>query len=261
MARPPLARGRLRGAVHRMPLAFALQRRRLRRAATRGHGESGVIRALRPRAGTLLVALSYDDGPSPANTPNLLELLARHDAHATFFVVGNEVQKHPELARAVVSAGHELGNHSYSHANPLTLDEAGMAEEFERAAASIEQATGGRPRVLRPPYGKRAPELAALNRPLGVSTVLWSIDSGDAAGFSADRVAHEVISNVRSGDVVLMHDGGDPRPTTLAATEVVLEELGRRGYRFLTVSEAIAHASEHGGSSRAHRGDSRVGGT
>jgi peptidoglycan/xylan/chitin deacetylase (PgdA/CDA1 family) len=181
-----------------------------------------------------VVALSFDDGPSPANTPVLLELLARHGALATFFVVGEEVERHPELARELVAAGHELGNHSFSHPNPLALPDQELAGEFARGAEAIELATGRRPEVLRPPYGKRAGDLAAL---CGSRAVLWSIDSGDTAGFTADRVAREVTANVRSGDVVLMHDGGGDRPTTIAATGRILENLGARGYRFVTVSQ------------------------
>ena len=236
LARLRLASGQLRGVAHRSPLVFALNRRRLRRIAGTDSGPVGVVRARPPGDGELVVALSYDDGPSPANTPALLELLERHGARATFFVVGEEVNRHPELARTVFAAGHELGNHSFSHPNPFALPESALLEEFERAADAIERATGRRPTVLRPPYGKRAGELAAL---CSSRTVLWSVDSGDTAGFGADRVGREVIANVHSGDIVLMHDGGDARPATLAATARILEDLGGRGYRFVTVSELL----------------------
>jgi peptidoglycan-N-acetylglucosamine deacetylase len=236
-----LAQARLRSTLHRSSVAFAVNRRRLRWAAA-GGVSSGVIHAVAPKDGALLAALSYDDGPSPANTLRLLELLERYEARATFFVVGAEVEKHPELARAVVDAGHELGNHSFDHANPLTLEEDELRADFNRAAVAIERATGRRPALLRPPYGKRAPELAALHRPDGVATVLWSIDSGDTRGTSVDVVTHEVTENIEAGDVVLMHDGGDARPITLAATERVLEELTVRGYRFVTISELLVAA-------------------
>ena len=213
-----LAEGRLRRVAHRSTIGFALNRARLRRA-TLSHERDAIIRAWPPDNDDLMVALSK----------------------ATFFVLGKEVERYPELARELLARGHELGNHSFSHRNPLTLSEIDLTEEFERAATSIEAATGRRPLTLRPPWGNRAAELARNWSPRGVATVLWAIDSGDTVGFTADRVGREVIANVRSGDVVLMHDGGDERPATLAATARILEKLGGRGYRFVTVSELLAH--------------------
>jgi peptidoglycan/xylan/chitin deacetylase (PgdA/CDA1 family) len=237
LVRVRVASGRLRGIAHRTPPVFALNRRRLRRVADSGAQPAGVVRARTPANGELVVALSYDDGPSPVNTPALIELLARHRARATFFVVGEEVDRNPELARDIVAAGHELGNHSFSHPNLLALTGSALKEDFEHAAESVERAVGRRPTLVRPPYGKRAGDVAEL---CGSTTVLWSVDSGDTAGFAADRVAHEVIAHVRSGDVVLMHDGGDERPATLGATARILEALAGQGYRFVTVSELLA---------------------
>jgi len=197
------------------------------------HGSSGVVRAV-PGGEERVIALSFDDGPSPANTERLLEALARHDARATFFMVGERAVDHPELARAVVAAGHEVGNHSYSHAHPEALEREELALQFDRAADAIEQAAGVRPSLVRPPYGKGAEGLGAAK------VVLWSIDSGDTAGFGADRVAKEIIDHACSGDIVLLHDGGNERPVTIAAVETVLETLSERGFRFVTVSELLS---------------------
>jgi peptidoglycan/xylan/chitin deacetylase (PgdA/CDA1 family) len=223
--------GTLRSLPLSWPFVFALNRRRLRMLAGRS-GVDHVVRAA-PHREERVLALTFDDGPSSANTERLLELLERHDARATFFMVGERVLQAPALARAVVAAGHEVGNHSYSHAHPGALGLEELSLEFDRAADVIERAAGVRPSLVRPPYGKRAEDLDG-------KVVLWSIDSGDTAGFGADRVAGEIVDHARSGDIVLLHDGGDWRPVTIAAVERVLETLSARGFSFVTVSELLS---------------------
>jgi peptidoglycan/xylan/chitin deacetylase (PgdA/CDA1 family) len=229
--------------VRKSRLVFRVNQRRLRSHARRGL-PAGTLRAHR-NGGARLVALSYDDGPSPANTPELLDILAARDAHATFFAVGSQVALHPELAAEVVARGHELGNHTYSHRNPRSLDEQALRAEVERGAAAIAEA-GAPPRLFRPPFGKRTAESAAICAGLGFTSVLWSVDSGDTMGFSAERIAREVVDWVEPGDIVLMHDGGDRRQRTLDATRRILDELGGRGYRFVTVSELLSGPQARG---------------
>jgi peptidoglycan/xylan/chitin deacetylase (PgdA/CDA1 family) len=223
--------------VRKSRLVFRVNQRRLRSEARRGL-PAGTLRA-HANGGARLVALSYDDGPSPANTPELLELFrAAGDAHATFFAVGSQVALHPELAAEVVAGGHELGNHTYSHLNPRSLDEQALRTEVERGAAAIAEAAAP-PRLFRPPFGKRTAESAEICAGLGFTSVLWSVDSGDTMPFSAERIAREVVDRVEPGDIVLMHDGGDRRQRTIDATRRILDELGGRGYRFVTVSELL----------------------
>ena len=221
---------------HRLPFFHELNRIRLRldrRSTARGVVRNG------PAKGTeRTVALSFDDGPSPANTGPVLELLARHDARATFFMVGEQVLEHPALARAVLAAGHEIANHSHTHPDPSLVGAPEWMDEFARAAAAIESVVGVRPRLVRPPFGKRAEELAA-GLAVDSTVVLWSVDSGDTAGFAASRIAHEVVDHVRPGDIVLMHDGGAARPATIEAAAAILEALRRRGYRFVSVSDVL----------------------
>jgi peptidoglycan-N-acetylglucosamine deacetylase len=230
--------------ARRSRVAFRMNQRRLRREARRG---SGALRA--SAAGERLLALSYDDGPSPANTPDLLEILAAAGAHATFFVVGSRVEDHPELAVQIAAAGHELGNHTYSHQNLRSLELPAARGEVGRGAQAIELATGVATALFRPPFGK----LPRGGDDLGVTTVLWSIDSGDTMPFSARRIAREVVGRAEPGDIVLMHDGGDRRQRTLDATKRVLDELGGRGYRFVTVSELLGASASSTGSSHTSR--------
>ncbi len=213
--------------------AFRLNQWRLRIEARRGI-PGAAPRAARDRSGRV-VALSYDDGPSPANTPELLEIFAAAGARATFFVVGSEVARHPELALRVAQSGHELGNHSFSHANPRDLDEDGLRSEVEYGARAIADAAVA-PTLFRPPFGKRPRASAKVCAKLGFTSVLWSVDSGDTMPFSAARIAREVVGRVKPGDIVLMHDGGERRERTLDATRQILRELKERGYEFVTVS-------------------------
>ena len=232
--------GDLLALARRSPPAFALNQRRVRLEARRGAPRWALRAARGPR--DRAIALSYDDGPSPANTPELLEILASAGARATFFVLGSEVDAHPELAARIVAAGHELGNHSFTHVHARRLDASGLRGELERASGAI-AAVAPPTRLFRPPFGKLPRRGARVCEELGLTTVLWSVDSGDTMRFSAARIAREVVARVEPGDIVLMHDGGDRRPRTLEATRVVLEQLARRGYSFVTVSELLAGAT------------------
>jgi peptidoglycan-N-acetylglucosamine deacetylase len=220
-------------------LGFAYQQRRLRRAARAGHG-GALVRAGSRLGGRRWIALTYDDGPSTANTPVLLDILAQHDARATFFMLGSNAADNPELARRVVAAGHEVGNHFFSHRDPLSLSADELHREFLEGAEAIERAAGVRPVLVRPPHGRRAADLVELAERAECATVLWSLDSGDTVFFDASRVAREVVDRARPGDIVLMHDGAAARPATTASTSVILDELGRQGYAFVTVSELLA---------------------
>lgn len=185
------------------------------------------------------MALTFDDGPSPANTRELLELLAHHGARATFFMVGETVEQHPELVRAVADHGHEIGNHGYTHPRSADqLSQERVHEKLERASAAIQAVSDLRPTVARPPFGKDVTRFSDAARALGMTTVLWSIDSGDTCGYSADRIAR-FAGRARRGDIVLFHDGGARRLNTLQATAATLVELERRGLRAGTVSDLL----------------------
>lgn len=235
-----LALARARGSAHNSAAAFNANQLRLRLTASRAPVTHGVVRAAPPLDGRRLVALTFDDGPSPANTPALLDLLDRHGARATFFMVGDRAEQHPELARLVVARGHEAASHSYRHAHPASA----TLEELERdhllALDAIEATAGVRPAVTRPPFGKRARALARIAGRHGQAVVLWTIDSGDTARRSTSQIAVTLIRRAVPGDIVLLHDGGDERPRTLAATESALIAMGAAGFEFVTVSELLA---------------------
>ena len=230
----------LRRRLQRSSLTFAMNQKRLRISARHGAVGAGPVRAF-PRVSEPLIALTYDDGPSEVNTPRLLEILREHSAHATFFVVGSEVQSNRDLLAQIAAEGHEVANHSFSHANPLDLDDWGLATEIDDAHDVISQVVADA-RLFRSPFGKRPKQSARLCAARQMTTVLWSIDSGDTRDFAVDRIVAEVVGRARPGDIVLMHDGGAHRPRTIEATRLIVNTLGARGYRFVTVSQLLANA-------------------
>lgn len=191
------------------------------------------------------VALTFDDGPDPEVTPRILDALAKYDARATFFVIGRSVEAHPELARAIVAAGHELANHSWRHSrlqNFFAVDE--QEREIERGEAAIAACTGDRtPPLYRPPLGTKSPPLARAATRKRLTLVTWSLHSHDTRIADADQIARRVLRKLRPGDIVLMHDGHDlpgrHRPATALAVPQILRGLREKGLRSVTVSELI----------------------
>lgn len=189
------------------------------------------------------VALTFDDGPDPATTPDVLDLLAAHGARATFFVVGRTVDEHPELVARMVAEGHLLANHTYDHAPLEQLTRSEVADQIARGRAAISRFAGG-PRYLRPPRGYTSRTVAAVARQLGERQVFWSccLDSTRAPSDAARGVA--LAAGLGRGDIVLLHDGGrttgrwgqsyDRRPT-VAGLATLLEGLGRSGLQAVTL--------------------------
>jgi peptidoglycan/xylan/chitin deacetylase (PgdA/CDA1 family) len=202
--------------------------------AAAGDGAAGGGPAAgQPPAGSAgVVYLTFDDGPAPAWTPRVLELLARYRARATFFVLGRSAAAYPDLVRQEFAAGHGVGNHTWSHRRLTGLTDGQLAAEVGATSAAIQRATGAPVRCLRPPYAAVDAASADRVRALGLRLVLWDIDTYDWRGPGAGVIAGRVLGRVRSRDVVLMHDGGGDRGQTVAALEQVLATLSAKGFRF-----------------------------
>jgi len=191
--------------------------------------------------GTL--ALTFDDGPNPATTPALLDLLDRYDARATFFLIGRYVRACPDLAGQIARRGHLLGNHTDTHPNLMWLSPARIIDEFARCSLSILRATGQRPTLMRPPYGYRGPQVHAAARRAGLDPpVMWSKTGRDWTGQSVDRLIRR-LANVRSGDIVLLHDGfhralGADRGSTVQALEHWLPRWKAQGFALVPVEHS-----------------------
>ena len=179
------------------------------------------------------IALTFDDGPHPKVTPQILKILEKYDAKATFFVVGNEVKKNPKVLQAVADAGHEIGNHTYSHAKLTTLSARKIKLQVDSTDAAIKAAIGQNATVFRPPYG--AYNKTVTNQ-LKVPNVMWTIDTLDWKHHNPKKTVASVQKNAKNGSIVLLHD---IHQTTADALEPILVLLQEQGYEFVTVSEIL----------------------
>lgn len=192
-----------------------------------------------------VVALTFDDGPSPTVTADVLDVLKRQGAIATFFCIGRAVRRRPELAARIAAEGHELGNHSYLHPrNIYCWDERAVRRDADLAQRVIHRAAGVWPVAYRPPVGFRSLGMAAALRSCGLRMVLYSARAFEATGPSADRIVSRIMRQVTPGAVVLLHDGHDldaapDRRALLAALPVLIDRLAAAGYSFVTVSELM----------------------
>lgn len=189
-----------------------------------------------------LVALSFDDGPNDPYTTQILDILDRYNAKATFFLVGANVERQPETARRIVADGHAIGNHSYRHQR---LD--GLLDihyrEAERAQHVITGVTGVAPTLYRPPNGFHTPWQLITVRRLGLQPVTWDVAVRDWQRPAPDTIARRVVARVRPGSIVLLHDGNgthhSDQSRTVEALPLIIEPLQARGYRFVTVPELV----------------------
>ena len=194
-----------------------------------------------------VVALTFDDGPSQW-TSAVLDALLAYDARGTFFVLGSVAAARADVLRRAVAEGHELGNHLFSHLDPVELDEDELELELLRTANEVQAASGVRPRLVRPPYGGDRERVARVAERIGLGpTVLSSVDPEDWRESVGATIASRVLEAVRPGSIVDLHDGlpetnrGHPsREPTVAALREILPELARRRYRCVTVSELLS---------------------
>lgn len=184
------------------------------------------------------VAITFDDGPHPQNTPRLLDMLRARNVKATFYVIGRSVDLHPGIVRRTVAEGHEIGNHSHTHRLMTQLSDSEVRNEMQRCEDAIGKAAGVRPRTMRPPYGGLAQRQRELvHSEFGYPTILWSVDPLDWKRPGPSVVAQRMISGASPGGILLAHD---LHSQTVDAMPATLDGLLRRGYKFVTVSQLIA---------------------
>ncbi|QNJ97790.1 polysaccharide deacetylase [Constantimarinum furrinae] len=165
------------------------------------------------------VAITFDDGPHGQYTPEVLELLKKYDAKATFFLIGKQVQKHPELVKKMSTSGYAIGNHSFSHTPAISFSSTKTwMSEIEQTDSIIEKITGSQPAIFRPPYGVTTPHLAKAIKRTGHKVIGWNVRSYDTAINDAELIKKRVINRVKPGSIILFHD-------TQANTVEVLEHL------------------------------------
>lgn len=187
-----------------------------------------------------MIALTFDDGPHPSYTEEILDVLRENGVRATFFVIGENAEKRTELIKEIADGGHEIGNHTFDHVTLRNKTEDEIEEEILGAEKSVLDAAGLRTRVLRPPEGKYSENVVKAAEKLGYSVVLWSVDTRDWAHRSAESITRAVLDNVTSGDIILCHDFISGESHTAEALSKLIPELKRRGFAFVTVSELIS---------------------
>ncbi|MFS0723198.1 polysaccharide deacetylase family protein [Paenibacillus sp. 1P07SE] len=189
------------------------------------------------------IALTFDDGPYPPSTSAILDLLDQYDARATFFVVGNRVQRYADLVRREINEGHEVANHTYNHAYfSRNSDPAKMHEEIVLAEKALHALDVPKPSLFRPPGGYYNEAMIHKARRLGYTTVLWSWhqDTKDWRKPGIQAIVDKVLNNARNGDIVLFHDYVPGSMETIEALKQILPELKSQGYALVTVSELLA---------------------
>jgi peptidoglycan-N-acetylglucosamine deacetylase len=187
------------------------------------------------------IALTFDDGPDKKLTPRLLDLLAQHHIHATFFVVGENAAAHPEILQRALREGHEIGNHSWSHPNFAKMSEEAVRSQVRRTEEAITNATGLRPTLLRPPYGSvTARQKRWLHDELGYEIILWDVDPLDWKNPGPSVVTNRIVKETRAGSIVLSHD---IHAQTIEAMPQTLRELEEKGFQFVTVSQLLKMAT------------------
>lgn len=192
------------------------------------------------------LALTYDDGPNDPHTLRLLDVLAKHNVKATFFMIGRFVAERPEIACRVAKAGHVIANHTFSHPNLIYTSTSKARKELADCALALADAVGEHSRLFRPPFGGRRPETLRVARSLGLVPVMWNITGWDWNSKPAEYVEHKVQGQMRGGSVILLHDGGHrqmgaDRSQTVIATDRLIARYKSEGYEFVTIPEMMAN--------------------
>jgi len=215
-----------------------------------------------------VVALTYDDGPNPPYTDGILDVLAREKVHATFFLVGRAVTAYPDTVRRIAAERHAIGNHTWDHRHLVLLRRSDLRAEMERTDDALQTTAHVRTRLMRPPFGARDWLVLDEMHKLGYTVIMWSVPlPRDWEYPSAQTIARRVTARVKDGSIIVLHDGNrgllcrarhlSPqvcnRAADIEATRLIVEDLKRRGYQFVTIPELLAmhkvakHRSAHGG--------------
>lgn len=188
-----------------------------------------------------VVALTYDDGPHPVFTPEILDILDKYHVKATFFMVGKRMEEYPEIVKDVISRGHVIANHTYTHPHNIELDtQAQVIRELEKCEEVIEKMTGRRAHLFRPPRGLVDGTVFMIAAEEGYRVILWTVSADHHDAPTPEAMVQRVMKHIRPGGIILAHDGTiSPRWKDVAATPGIIESLKKKGYRFVTIPELL----------------------
>jgi peptidoglycan-N-acetylglucosamine deacetylase len=184
------------------------------------------------------IAMTFDDGPSPETTPRLLDILKQRNIKATFFMIGQNAERNPEIVKRILADGHEIGNHSWTHPQLAKLPDDRVTEEITKTQNAITNASGYTPKLLRPPYGSiTGRQKEWIENQFGLSVILWSVDPFDWKRPGASVIQQRILAGARPGAIILSHD---IHKQTVDAMPATLDALAAKGFKFVTVSQLIA---------------------
>ena len=187
----------------------------------------------------MMIALTFDDGPHPKYTPQILGILAKYKIKATFFTVGENVALYPEAVESCIKNGHEIANHTYTHKDLSKDSFEDICREIRDTEKVLYESFEVRPKLLRPPGGLYNRSVILASDKLDYTLVLWNIDTKDWAHTPSDTIVKNVLTNVKAGDIILMHDYISKDSPTPAALDEIIPALIKKGYNFVTVSELL----------------------
>ncbi|MEI6503432.1 MAG: polysaccharide deacetylase family protein, partial [Armatimonadota bacterium] len=199
----------------------------------------GTVPAPHGKARPRVLALTFDDGPHPSQTPQVLAILKRHRAKATFFVLGELVRYYGKTLKLEIADGHEIGLHSWSHGNLARMSSGAIAADMARCQSMVSPYVGKPVRIMRPPYGSLSSTARSALKGAGYRIVLWDVDTNDWRRPGADTIYSRIMNGAAPGRIVLCHDGGGPRSQTIAAIARAVPALQARGYQLVTVSQVL----------------------
>jgi peptidoglycan-N-acetylglucosamine deacetylase len=190
------------------------------------------------------LALTFDDGPNDPHTPKLLEVLARQNVRATFFLIGRYVRERPHLVREIASRGHAIGNHTYTHPLLIFQSEPEIRKQLSDCRSVLHDVVGEHSNLFRPPFGGRRPAVLRITRELGLEPVMWNVTGYDWNAPPAAVIEAKVARQIRGGDVILLHDGGHrqmgaDRAQTVLATDHLIARHQSEGYEFVTIPQMM----------------------
>ncbi|MBP2645827.1 MAG: polysaccharide deacetylase [Firmicutes bacterium] len=186
------------------------------------------------------VALTFDDGPETQWTPQILDILKAKNVKATFFVIGRQAEKYPEMLRRMVAEGHSIGNHTFDHADLTKMSPQEAEYEIDRCIQAVSRNTGKKPRLVRPPFGFHNTEVDNMIYAKNGLVILWSLDTQDWMGMSEEKIKTQVLSSMKNGFIVLQHDGENPKlGGSVQALPAIIDGLKAQGYAFVTIDELL----------------------
>jgi len=202
------------------------------------------------KQGQKLVALTFDDGPDQKYTVEILDILKEHKVKASFFLVGTQVKKYPEMVARIAKEGHSIGNHTYRHPDLASLDKRRIIQEVMWTDTLIQRATGYVPNLVRAPYGSVSAEVKSIMKDNKRELVGWTVDTRDWNGVSVAKMRQNINNNTKPGGIVLMHSFGSSHlKNTVELLPLIISDLQKKGYTIVTVDELLA-AKEHKAASK-----------